>query len=176
MTTRALASITHTIDDRLIKKGMRGLLTIGLAPKAFALLETTGRRTGLARHTPIGNGLIGDTFWLVAARGDSADYVKNVRHEPVVRVKIGRHWQSGIAEVLPNDDPSQRLNYILAHFGWLRRLDAKLLTASMRSTHSTPRVLRIHLTDEPSTASPRRAWCRRTLSAVLPTGGGRRSG
>jgi len=36
------------------------MLRSGFAPRAFALLETTGRRTGLARHTPVGNGLDGD--------------------------------------------------------------------------------------------------------------------
>jgi deazaflavin-dependent oxidoreductase (nitroreductase family) len=47
-------------------------LRAGAAPRAFALLETTGRRTGLARHTPVGNGVDGDTFWLVAAHGPQA--------------------------------------------------------------------------------------------------------
>jgi hypothetical protein len=32
----------------------------------------TVRRTGLARHIPVGNGLDGDTFWLVAAHGTQA--------------------------------------------------------------------------------------------------------
>lgn len=153
MTSRALASIKRTIDDQVIKKGMRRLLALGLAPKAFALLETTGRRSGLARRTPVGNGLVGDTFWLIAARGDAADYVKNLRHEPVVRVKIGRRWLSGTAEVLPDDDPNQRLTDILAHFGWLRRLDANALSASIRSLHTTPRVVCIRVTREPSIAA-----------------------
>ena len=62
----------------------RWALRAGLAPRAFALLETTGRRTGLARHTPVGNGLSGDTFWLVAAHGTQADYVRNLQTEPRV--------------------------------------------------------------------------------------------
>ena len=49
-------------SNRLIRLALRA----GVAPRAFALLETTGRCTGLARHTPVGNGLDGDTFWLVA--------------------------------------------------------------------------------------------------------------
>lgn len=40
-------------SNRLI----RFALGAGIAPRAFALLETTGRRTGRARHTPVGNGL-----------------------------------------------------------------------------------------------------------------------
>ena len=48
-----------------------------LAPAAFALLETTGRRTRRARHTVVGNGIDGDTFWVVAAHGMQSDYVRN---------------------------------------------------------------------------------------------------
>jgi deazaflavin-dependent oxidoreductase (nitroreductase family) len=80
----------------------------GIAPRAFALLETTGRRSGLPRYTPIGNGLVGDTFWLVAAHGNQADYVRNVRANPRVRVKIGPRWRSGTAVPLVDDDPRAR--------------------------------------------------------------------
>lgn len=71
---------------------MRLLLVLGLAPRDFALLETTGRRSRLPRRTPVGNGLVGNRFWLIAARGGAADYVKNLQDEPAVRLKIGRQW------------------------------------------------------------------------------------
>jgi deazaflavin-dependent oxidoreductase (nitroreductase family) len=91
-------------SNRLIRLALRA----GLAPRAFALLETTGRRTGLARHTLVGNGLDGDTFWLVAAHGTQADYAHNLRAEPRVRVKVGGVWRGGTAVVLPGDDPLAR--------------------------------------------------------------------
>jgi deazaflavin-dependent oxidoreductase (nitroreductase family) len=87
---------------------MRFALRAGFAPRAFALLETTGRRTGLVRHTPVGNGLQGDTFWLVAAHGTQADYVRNLQADPRVRIKVGGMWRSGTAVVLPGDDPAAR--------------------------------------------------------------------
>ena len=59
-----------------------------LAPAAFVLLETTGRRTGRVRHTVVGNGLDGDTFWVVAAHGMQSDYVRNLVREPRVRVLV----------------------------------------------------------------------------------------
>jgi len=65
-------------SNRLIRLALRA----GAAPRAFALLETTGRCTGLARHTPVGNGLDGDIFWLVAAHGTQADYVRNLQANP----------------------------------------------------------------------------------------------
>jgi deazaflavin-dependent oxidoreductase (nitroreductase family) len=80
----------------------------GIAPRAFALLETTGRRSGLPRYAPIGNGLIGDTFWIVAAHGTQADYVRNIQANPRVRVKIGRRWRGGTAIALPDDDAMAR--------------------------------------------------------------------
>ena len=91
-------------SNRLICLALRA----GMAPRAFALLETTGRRTGLARHTPVGNGLDGETFWLVAAHGTQADYVRNLQAEPRVRVKVRGKWRSGTAVVLSGDDPAAR--------------------------------------------------------------------
>jgi deazaflavin-dependent oxidoreductase (nitroreductase family) len=64
------------------------LLLHRFAPRAFALLETTGRRTGARRYTPVANGLTDSTFWLVAAHGTQADYVRNLHANPQVRVKI----------------------------------------------------------------------------------------
>jgi deazaflavin-dependent oxidoreductase (nitroreductase family) len=97
-----------TTVERLNNRLTRFALRKGIAPRAFALLETTGRRTGLPRQTPIGNGCDGDTFWLVAAHGDQADYVRNLQLQPAVRVKVGRVWRTGTAVVLPDDDAVAR--------------------------------------------------------------------
>lgn len=65
---------------------LRQALRLGVAPRAFALLETTGRRSGQPRQTPVGNGLDGATFWLIAAHGRQSDYVRNLLARPRVRV------------------------------------------------------------------------------------------
>lgn len=46
----------------------------GIAPRAFALLESRGRRTGRARRTVVGNGLDSNTYWVVSARSRSLPY------------------------------------------------------------------------------------------------------
>jgi deazaflavin-dependent oxidoreductase (nitroreductase family) len=97
-----------TTIERLNNRLTRLALRRGVAPRAFALLETTGRRSGLRRHTPVGNGLIGDTFWLVAAHGTQADYVKNLQTNPSARVKIRGQWRAGTAVLLTDDDPTAR--------------------------------------------------------------------
>ncbi|MEA2478979.1 MAG: hypothetical protein QOJ07_901 [Thermoleophilaceae bacterium] len=110
------------VTTRLVNPGVRALIERGLFPPAWSLLETTGRRSGLPRRTPVGNGLRGDAFWVVTEHGWEADYVKNIARDPRVRVKVGRRWYGGTAHILEDDDPWQRLR-------WLRRPvnDAMLL-------------------------------------------------
>jgi deazaflavin-dependent oxidoreductase (nitroreductase family) len=122
-------------SNRLIRLALRA----GLAPRAFALLETTGRRTGRARQTPVGNGLDGDIFWLVAAHGTQADYVRNLQAEPRVRVKAGGVWRAGTAVVLPGDDAAARS----------RSLPCQWDAAVGRMMASAPLTIRIDLGHEP---------------------------
>ncbi|MDA3624017.1 nitroreductase/quinone reductase family protein [Saccharopolyspora oryzae] len=74
-----------------------------------ALLETTGRKSGLARTTPIGGALTGDTFWLVSDHGKSSNYVRNIEADPRVRLQHNGIWRSGTAVLLPEDDARRRL-------------------------------------------------------------------
>lgn len=82
-------------------------LVAGRVPP-WSLLETTGRKTGKARHTPVGNGLKGDTFWIVAEHGSNASYVRNIKADPRVRVRVGGRWRTGIAQLMPEDDARAR--------------------------------------------------------------------
>jgi len=74
----------------------------------WALLETRGNKSGLPRRTPVGNGLEGDTFWIVAEHGRKASYVRNIVRDPHVRVRVGGRWRTGVAELMPQDDPRAR--------------------------------------------------------------------
>jgi deazaflavin-dependent oxidoreductase (nitroreductase family) len=99
-----IVTTLELLNNRLTRWALRR----GYAPAAFALLETTGRRSGRPRHTPVGNGLDGDTFWLVAVHGWRADYVRNIRANPRVRVKVRGRWRCGVAVALPDDDAVAR--------------------------------------------------------------------
>ncbi len=105
------------IQNRVINPIVRVLLSAGLAPPTYALLETTGRRTGRPRQVPVANGLQGNTFWLIAALGDRAHYVRNLQADPRVRVRarparlrdgLRMRWRAGTAQPLPEDDARQR--------------------------------------------------------------------
>ena len=108
----AKARTVRTFQKYVLNPPVRVLFGLGLVPPTHVLLETTGRRTGRRRQNPVGNGLDGDTLWIVAEHGRSASYVRNLEADPRVRVKIGRRWRSGTATVLPDDDPRARLRLI----------------------------------------------------------------
>ena len=97
------------LTTRVVNPMVRRLLEHGLAPGSVALLETTGRKSGQPRRTPVGNGLRGNEFWIVTEHGRRAAYVRNIEANPRVRVKVGRRWHSGTAHVLEDDDPYARM-------------------------------------------------------------------
>ena len=77
-------------------------------PGAPALVETVGRKSGRLRRTPVGNGLKGDTFWIIAEHGRHSDWVRNIVTNPRVRVKVDGRWRNGAAHLMLDDDPIAR--------------------------------------------------------------------
>ncbi len=106
--------LVRLLQKYVVNPPVKAALDLGVVPPTHALLETIGRKSGQPRRNPVGNGLSkdGKTFWIVAEHGDDAAYVKNIRADPHVRLKIGRRWRSGRAEVVPDDDPLARLKAI----------------------------------------------------------------
>lgn len=106
-----------SVQNRFLNPLLAAAVERGLAPPTFAVLETTGRRTGRRRRVPVANGLDGDTFWLIAALGERASFVRNLRSDPRVSViappvrfrdglRVRR--RTGLAEPLPGDDVRAR--------------------------------------------------------------------
>jgi deazaflavin-dependent oxidoreductase (nitroreductase family) len=73
------------------------------------LLETTGRKSGEPRRTPVGGSRVGNQFWFVSEFGDKSQYVKNIEANPNVRVRLRGRWHTGTAHLVPGDDPHARL-------------------------------------------------------------------
>jgi deazaflavin-dependent oxidoreductase (nitroreductase family) len=126
----AKARAVRFTQKYLLNPPVRVLFALGLVPPTHVLLETTGRKTGRPRQNPVGARLDGDTLWIVAEHGRSATYVRNLDADPRVRVKIGRHWRTGTATVLPDDDPRTRLRLIGRHVNgfMVRAVGTDLLT------------------------------------------------
>ncbi|WP_055499189.1 nitroreductase/quinone reductase family protein [Streptomyces albus] len=93
------------------------------------LLETTGRRTGLPRRTPVGGRREGRRFWLVAEHGNRAQYIRNIHADPRVRVRLRGRWYTGTAQPLPEDDARARLRSLpFLNSAVVRAVGTELLT------------------------------------------------
>lgn len=93
------------------------------------LLETTGRKSGKARRTAAGGRVVNDQFWMVSEHGEHSDYVRNIKADPAVRVRIGGRWRNGTAHLLPDDDALQRLGNLPAlNSAVVRLMGSDLLT------------------------------------------------
>jgi deazaflavin-dependent oxidoreductase (nitroreductase family) len=73
------------------------------------LLETTGRKSGEPRRTPLGGKLVAGQFWFVSEFGEQSQYVRNIKANPRVRVRLRGKWRGGTAHLVPDDDPHARL-------------------------------------------------------------------
>jgi deazaflavin-dependent oxidoreductase (nitroreductase family) len=134
---RLQKGLERYLFNPLTRTGLR----LGVAPQAFALLETTGRRTGRTRLTPVGGAIDGSAYWLVAEHGTRCAYVRNLMAHPAVRVKLKRRWLRGTASVLPDDEPFARRRAIDRHNGMVGRVDGVFF----RAAASTPVTVRVDL-------------------------------
>ena len=120
------------LQVKLLNPVIKRVAGTRLAP-GYAVLETIGRRSGEPRRTPVGNGLDGDSFWIVTEYGRRANYVRNIEANPRVRVKAKGRWRSGSAHVLADDDPRERQRLIG------RRLNASVVRL-VGTEHLTVRI------------------------------------
>jgi deazaflavin-dependent oxidoreductase (nitroreductase family) len=100
--------VSTFLSTRLFNPLVKAIASAGLALPGIAILETTGRRTGQPRRTPVGPALAGGTVWIVAEHGTRAAYVRNIQADPRVRIRLGRAWRTGTARLMPDDDARAR--------------------------------------------------------------------
>lgn len=108
--------IVHALQKYVLNPPIKLLFALGIVPPGYALLETIGRKTGKARRTPVGDALVGRQFWIVAEHGMKAGYIRNIAHNPRVRLKLRdglrARWYTGTAHVLSDDDPRARQRWL----------------------------------------------------------------
>ena len=108
--------LVHLLQKYVLNPPLKLLFAMGVVLPGYALLETTGRKTGKPRRTPVGNGLVGKQFWIVAEHGQNAGYVKNIAGNPRVRLKLlnglRARWYAGTAHLLSDDDPRERQRWL----------------------------------------------------------------
>ena len=119
-----------------IQKIHRVLYAIGLGPlvgRVILLLTTTGRKSGMKRVTPLQYEKIGEDYYLGAARGLKADWVRNIQSNPQVEIRVGAKRFEGQAEVVT--DPSRFADFLEVR---LER-HPRLIGFIMEKAHGLPR-------------------------------------
>jgi 2-polyprenyl-6-hydroxyphenyl methylase/3-demethylubiquinone-9 3-methyltransferase len=163
--TRSLKyGLTRSLERYAVNPVMRTAVAFNLETSAFALVATTGRRTGRRRVTPVGNGLEGDVFWLVAEHGLRCDYVKNLVAHPQIEVKAGGRWRRGTATIVPGDDAAARRRRLDKSNGLVGRLDGRIFAA----TASDPLTIRVDLESAPVPERQRPDGLHVRAAAFLP--------
>ena len=119
-----------------VQKIHRVLYAIGLGPligKIILLLTTTGRKSGKKRVTPLQFEKIGNDYYLGAARGLKADWVRNIQVNPRVEVRVGAKQFEGQAEVIT--DPCRFADFLEVR---LQR-HPRMVGLIMEKAHGLPR-------------------------------------
>ena len=96
------ANMTHFFQKRVANPLMR-------RNPLQTLLETTGRKSGEPRRTPLGGKLLDGQFWFVSEFGEKSQYVRNIQADPRVRVRLRGKWHRGTAHLVAEDDAMARL-------------------------------------------------------------------
>jgi deazaflavin-dependent oxidoreductase (nitroreductase family) len=63
-------------------------------------LTTTGRKTGRLHEIEIWFAVHGGRVYVVSGRGEGADWVKNLRADPEVRIRVGSDARKAVARVV----------------------------------------------------------------------------
>ena len=91
-----------------------------LAGEDFCYLTTVGRRTGKRHTIEIWFALQDDKLYLLSGGGDKADWVRNLRQTPEVRVRIGTRTVDAKAREIesPEEDVLARQLLDEKYMGW----------------------------------------------------------
>lgn len=99
-----------------------------LADEDFAYLTTIGRRSGRPHRIEIWFALDGATIYLLSGGGDAADWVKNIRDDRRVRIRVGSRGRAARARFPRSKAEDRRARELLdaKYMGWTpgKRLSA----------------------------------------------------
>ena len=85
-----------------------------VADRSVCDLETIGRVTGLPRVVELWFAAEDGHVYFLAGGGDRADWVRNIRRRPPVRVQIGGRWFTGSARVVEPGPEERRARELIA--------------------------------------------------------------
>jgi deazaflavin-dependent oxidoreductase (nitroreductase family) len=96
------------------------MLSSADAKRSVCRLETIGRSSGRPREIEIWFAADGDRVYLLSGGRDDAHWVRNLRVDPHVRVRLGGRWFEGTAREIEGeaDEPIAREMLAAKYQGW----------------------------------------------------------
>lgn len=91
-----------------------------VADEQFCYLRTSGRRSGRPHEVEMWFATDGQTLYLLAGGRDRTDWVRNIRHDPAVQVRIGGITFAGRGRNVEGTGDESRARELLAakYYGW----------------------------------------------------------
>jgi deazaflavin-dependent oxidoreductase (nitroreductase family) len=118
-----------------------------LADKQLLYLTTIGRRTGLPREIEIWFVFYSHRFYLFAETGDGAGWVKNIRRNSRVKVRIGDWQVDAIARVLDRHADRKLWDEVAPiadrKYGWGEGLPVEITPSPSARTTPNPERARV---------------------------------
>jgi deazaflavin-dependent oxidoreductase (nitroreductase family) len=84
-----------------------------LAEADYCYLTTLGRRSGRPREIEIWFGLDGDTLYMLSGGRERSDWVKNLKAEPRVSVRIADEVMQGRARIVVDREEDRKARMLL---------------------------------------------------------------
>lgn len=103
--------------DRIFNAAVGRLARLGIGVAGARELTTTGRRSGQPRTVPVNPFVIAGVTYLVAPRGQT-EWVRNVRADPRVVLRVGRRRTSYVATQVSEQEAVPALRVYLEKWAW----------------------------------------------------------
>ena len=89
-------------------------LLLRLKGEDYCYLTTTGRVSGRPHEIEIWFGIQNNTLYLLSGGGEGSDWVRNLRADSVVTVRIKKHIFTGQARIVHDEKEDLMVRYMLA--------------------------------------------------------------
>ncbi len=96
------------------------MVSAEVANEPYCYLTTTGRSSGRPHEVEMWFAVDRQTLYLLAGGRDRADWVRNIRHDPAVRVRIGGVTYTGHGRSVEGTSTEGRARELLSakYYGW----------------------------------------------------------
>lgn len=85
-----------------------------LSKEEYCYFTTRGRKTGKPHEIEIWFGVVGNTVYLLSGGADKSDWVKNLRVNPEVTVRIGKYIFAANARIVQDIGEESAIRPLLA--------------------------------------------------------------